>query len=192
MVMSVATSSQTLIKHVQYEGMSLDLYRVDAKQTHVDMRINGKRVVDAVLTRPRDGFKNIVQLAFDNVFYWCDDTNIRSAEERHHVLEVIQAYWATLSTLQIKPTPSLCEDIEVDGITVRYARFWHPNRLVIRTYCSIVQENGLAAVTGTEHAMEVECKHSVSCELSPQDRPPLKQDVVSTLLAQLRKGTRND
>ena len=186
MVMSVAVEpSFPLIQQIQHEGMILETYRVDRDTVRARLLINGKCVLDRHMSRPNNSLRAIVQGAYDNAFYWDGSIVFQSPEERADIMAALKSYWASITDRKLNPSPSVVSVFDVGEHKVKLARHWHPNRLVVRIYCSLVI-SGNPATVYPNFVMESERKYSVACELTENQKPPAEQEVIAALLAQLQ------
>lgn len=186
MVMSVAVEPTfPLIQQIQFEGMILETYRVDRDTVRARILINGKCVLDNHLSRPNNSIRAVVQAAYDNVFYWNNSIVFQSSDERDDILSALKSYWMSITDRKLAPSASVVSVFEVGEHKVKLARHWHPNRLVVRIYCSLVI-SGDPATVYPNFIMESERKYSVSCELTENQKPPAEQEVIAALLAQLQ------
>jgi hypothetical protein len=186
MVMSVAVEpSFPLIQQIQHEGMILETYRVDKDTVRARILVDGKCVVDEHMTRPHNSLRAIVQCAYDNAFYWDPRIVFQSPDERDAILKRLKEYWETITDRKLNPSASVVKQIDVDGRKIKLARHWHPNRLVVRIYCSFVV-TGVPVSVHPGFVMEAEQKYSVACELAANQKPPAEQEVIAALLTQIK------
>lgn len=186
MVMSVAVEpSFPLIQQIQHEGMVLETYRVDRDTVRARILVNGKCVLDSHMGRPHNSLRAIVQKAYDNAFYWDSSIVFQSPEERADIMSALKNYWVSITTRKLAPSASVVNVFDVGEYKVKLARHWHPNRLVVRIYCSLVI-GGNTTTVYPNFIMESERKYSVACELTENQKPPAEQEVIAALLAQLQ------
>lgn len=186
MVMSVAVEpSFPLIQQIHHEGMSLETYRIDKDTIRARLQINGKSVIDEHFARPHNSLRAIVQRAYDNAFFWYSGITFQTPEERLAMMAQLKSYWDTITDRKLNPSASVVSHFDVGGHKIKLARHWHPNRLVVRIYCSLVT-SGIPVTVYPDFIMEAEKKYSVACELSANQKPPAEQEVVAALLAQLQ------